>query len=852
MTYQQKRRGKLFCNKRTIAGLFMMVMVICGLTITYGALELITTPTTSERGVVIEANPQPLLQAELISPVTTPNINLRTNGVLEEDLNQRLTGLLYHMRWLLAEQLSEHTVDIVSDDNLSDQVNRLERQLFSLMDDTNDDRRKLSDELTTDGTFTTPTLSDSTLIGTTTADILTANQLGVGTTSPSDTMAVAGAVYLDDTTPPSTLNRLYNTTGDLYWSGNLIGGSTVGNWTSNGADVWRVSGNVGIGTTSPNEVLEVVGNTNITGNLVTGGQGNALFIGSGGVTHIGFGWNNIGTYHSFHTSGATNENVKFSLVDPTNQYLNVDGHFESQHSVAIGYSTETSLSVPTGGLAVAGNVGIGTTSPYAKLSVTNIGSSPSFIVEDSTSPDSTPFIIDGNGNVGIGTTSPDGKLDIWGTSYFGDSGTNAVRIDDGEIGMQDTVNSGRSLRIEATDIISGGSNSHTYNYSDGGQLVSVSDVNNTLLLDVGGRVSTDSAFRISLDSTGNHPIVNLANKDTDISTLYANSSTGNVGIGTANPSAKLQLNGSAVSAGGGDHDNFIINHNSGATGAHSSIGLYAENDNVPARITYGDGSDNMGWLAFEVDNSWGTETTDTGTVMYLHKGRVGIGTTSIDHLSERLTVDGNVYASSFIDDGITIGAPDYVFDDPAYTHLTIEEIDAFIEENDHLPWLTPRGSGAMSLSTRINEVLEALENLFLKVFELVDWNKEQDAKDIELEAEIAELRAIIEDLTNKPLPDNKKNTEPIEDDEDNPPTDQPDTASSSTASNASSTPNTSNDTTSTTTESEVMEATDEATNEGESEIIIKEDETPLETVPLESDIVESDEEKLVTDSGSAG
>jgi len=61
-----------------------------------------------------------------------------------------------------------------------------------------------------------------------------------------------------------------------------------------------------------------------------------------------------------------------------------------------------------------GSVGVGTTSPYAKLSVTNTGSGPSFIVEDSTSPDSTPFIINASGSVGIGTGNPSRTFDVRG------------------------------------------------------------------------------------------------------------------------------------------------------------------------------------------------------------------------------------------------------------------------------------------------------------------------------------------------------------------------------------------------------------------------------------------------------
>ena len=60
----------------------------------------------------------------------------------------------------------------------------------------------------------------------------------------------------------------------------------------------------------------------------------------------------------------------------------------------------------------SGNLGIASSTPWAKLSVTNTGTGPSFIVEDSTSPDTTPFIIDASGNVGIGTASSGRKLEI--------------------------------------------------------------------------------------------------------------------------------------------------------------------------------------------------------------------------------------------------------------------------------------------------------------------------------------------------------------------------------------------------------------------------------------------------------
>ncbi|MCR4274730.1 MAG: right-handed parallel beta-helix repeat-containing protein [Candidatus Campbellbacteria bacterium] len=94
------------------------------------------------------------------------------------------------------------------------------------------------------------------------------NRVGVGTTSPTDTLSVNGPVYLVNTTPGATGNRLYSDSlGDLYWSGNLVGGGAVGTWTSAGGDVYRPTGNVGIGTTSPYAKLSVAGDLALTGGL---------------------------------------------------------------------------------------------------------------------------------------------------------------------------------------------------------------------------------------------------------------------------------------------------------------------------------------------------------------------------------------------------------------------------------------------------------------------------------------------------------------------------------------------------------------------------------------------------------
>lgn len=83
-----------------------------------------------------------------------------------------------------------------------------------------------------------------------------------------------------------------------------------------------------------------------------------------------------------------------------------------------------------------GNLGVATTAPWGQLSVTNVGSNPSLVVEDTASPDSSPFLIDASGNVGIGTTTPSDKLTINGNAFvenqgqlkFGELRTNGNQI----------------------------------------------------------------------------------------------------------------------------------------------------------------------------------------------------------------------------------------------------------------------------------------------------------------------------------------------------------------------------------------------------------------------------------------
>ena len=82
------------------------------------------------------------------------------------------------------------------------------------------------------------------------------------------------------------------------------------------------------------------------------------------------------------------------------------------------------------------------------LTINQIGSGHSILVEDSASPDSTPFVVDNAGNVGIGTTAPSQKLEVNGNTlstiyYLPDT----AKFISGGVGAVMTISSGTNSMV---------------------------------------------------------------------------------------------------------------------------------------------------------------------------------------------------------------------------------------------------------------------------------------------------------------------------------------------------------------------------------------------------------------------
>ncbi len=400
----------------------------------------------------------------------------------------------------------------------------------------------------------------------------------------------------------------------------------------------HASGNVGIGTTSPSAKLHVKSSGN--GAYILRGMSSA------GTDLGGLYQSTAGDGEIYLKTSAVTTNVRISSNNVS--YLN------------------------------GGNVGIGTTSPSATLTVIgnqlfdgtginlkrtgvlsgrtwNFGVDSNGLSVYDINSSSYRLTIDETGNVGIGTTSPARELHVKGNNGWGE-----VRIE----GQTFASGHGASLEFysEGTALadIYASTDKHLYFRTNGGtermritsggavlvnktsstgDIFQVQGSNNVYASRFDGSTTVGQSYGLRVRAGTNASDKSFLIENTSGTDLMVVNGDGNVGIGTGSPSYELHVQGS----NNGNINTTVENTNTG-TNAYATYRL--KNNSINTAALFLNGSNNTGYSGANSLNMYqggnhplGFVTSNQTRMTVTGGGNVGIGTTSP---LQKLDVDGNI------------------------------------------------------------------------------------------------------------------------------------------------------------------------------------------------------------------
>lgn len=260
----------------------------------------------------------------------------------------------------------------------------------------------------------------------------------------------------------------------------------------------------------------------------------------------------------------------------------------------------------------SGALSVGSTTPWGLLSVNptaSIGAGPEFVVGSSTKTD---FIVTNGGNVGIGTTSPAQTLSVQGNGLF--SGNLSV--------ASLTATGTASIGNGTTGTLTLGDSTITKTNGSGFQFGSSVVAGGSFSLSSSGTfaaygMSRNASNQLQFNGgTAGYVFNNNANSANLLNIL----DSGNVGIGTANPTQKLW-----VATGGTDTDTQMVIEQFG--GNRSALMTF-NSDGSPS-------ASNPDWssgIIFSTNDyaisTWDGSNTTQRLVVQANTGNVGIGTTT--------------------------------------------------------------------------------------------------------------------------------------------------------------------------------------------------------------------------------
>jgi trimeric autotransporter adhesin len=255
---------------------------------------------------------------------------------------------------------------------------------------------------------------------------LSQTSLATPITTPATSLLVYNTASINDVSP-----------GYYYWNGS----QWVRFFTGSQSDDWTLLGNAG---TNPS--TNFLGTTDAQDMVIRTNNAEKMRVESGG--NVGIGTNNPS--YKLHLYGTSNNAADvYSQTDAArvvkHWFVNASrrwsiGQIGSTQTPNYSFQiTDETAGSPRMSITTAGNVGIGTTSPSAKLHVdqtsttanaalieTMASSSTYYGLNVITAGTTTRLYVRADGNVGVGTTAPTAQLHTTGSVRFQGAGTPAV------------------------------------------------------------------------------------------------------------------------------------------------------------------------------------------------------------------------------------------------------------------------------------------------------------------------------------------------------------------------------------------------------------------------------------------
>jgi hypothetical protein len=326
------------------------------------------------------------------------------------------------------------------------------------------------------------------------------SSVGIGTTTPFANLSIIGS-----TAQTNPLVFIASSTGSAYFTVTSAGNVGIGTTTPSVSG----SGNLTLASSTTNGIVDFI--SLLASNPGASNFAPRLILGNTGTTTNWVTDNFVGLYRLYSSprndgSGGT---VRFAIDGGTGN-VGIGTTTPAWKFVVDGSTSDTIFQLSNGGTGGRGWL-IDSTNNSSGIS------GGKFAILDATAGNQTRMVIDSSGNVGIGTTTPSAKLDIYAPTLA--------------TGLY--VESGFSGSDIATFKRTNGANAGIDINASGG--------------DPQLRFSRSAVAQFSLgDDSG---VFKLSTGDLGTGDLLSVTSAGNVGVGTASPSAKLEVVGDIVSKG---------------------------------------------------------------------------------------------------------------------------------------------------------------------------------------------------------------------------------------------------------------------------------------------------------------